>query len=381
MKAPSLFKLKLILIFLMSSSIVCCNSSEEKELSFFPEYLDFEEFTVPIPPYMTNAWNVISEVHNSDTKNIVIWDDYKKSFFEYSIDKGQVVDSLVLNGDTLNLNGFNIFSKNEKGYFISTNFDFYWLDNKGQLLSNWSKIPKGRNPLKSNDFSKVILSYDGLRQSVLNETTLPLTFRLINEFGMGVYENSFYEFPVLGSLNMETGEVSQFDVYFPKEEFKVGEESFPTKAFLSFTSCGPNCLAYIYGINEKIYFLNTKSGEVKSHSLRNEYFNVIINPISKSNFEDNTIKAEYFSKISTYSKIYYNPYNQGFVRIGEEKTQGSSRYICEIISKELEIISYMYLPQNYMKRPIFFEDEILFLYFQGYKEDEMKFLRIRLDSN
>lgn len=373
--------LKTIIILLFAGLVYSCNSVEENVNSFKPDLIEFDEFTVPIPPYMTNAWNITSEVPNSDTKNIIIWDDYKKTFFEYSIDKKAVVDSLVLNSDTLNLNGFNTFAKNDQGYFIETNFDFFWLDNNGHLVSNWSKTNRGRKSMKNHDYSKAILSSDFLKQSVLNEESLPLTFRLVNEFGFGVFEDKFYEFPVLGSVDMETGEVTQYEVYFPKDEFQIGEESFPTKAYLQFTACGDDCLAYQFGIDDRVYFVNTKTGEVKSHSIKNEYFNVNISPISKVNFENRSIKTDYSSNNTTYIKIYYNPYTRGFVRIGQEKTQGLTKTIIEIINKDMEIISYTNLPENYLRVPIFFEDEILFLYFQGYKEDEMKFLRIKLENN
>lgn len=371
--------LKTIIILLFAGLVYSCNSVEENVNSFKPDLIEFDEFTVPIPPYMTNAWNITSEVPNSDTKNIIIWDDYKKTFFEYSIDNMAVVDSLVLNSDTLNLNGFISFAKNNRGYFIETIFDFFWLDNNGQLLSNWSKTTRGSKSMKNHDYTKAILGSDGLKQSVLNEKSLPLTFRLVNEFGFGVFEDKFYEFPVLGSVDMETGEVTQYDVYFPKDEYQIGEESFPTLAFLQFTACGKDCLVFSFRIDDKIHILNTKSGEVRSHSLKNEYFNFEITPISKSNFENQSTKMAYYSATSrTYSKNFYNPYTEGFVRVGSEKIQGNQKRICEIINKEMEIVGYTFLPDNYFLPPLFFEDEILFPYFQGYKEDEMKFLRIKL---
>ncbi|MFC2188899.1 hypothetical protein ACFCT7_16410 [Fulvivirgaceae bacterium LMO-SS25] len=374
--------LKTIIILLFAGLVYSCNSVEENVNSFKPDLIEFDEFTVPIPPYMTNAWNITSEVPNSDTKNIIIWDDYKKTFFEYSIDKKAVVDSLVLNSDTLNLNGFNTFAKNNRGYFIETNFDFFWLDKNGQLLSNWSKTTRGSKSMKNHDYTKAILGSDGLKQSILNSTSFPLGYRLINERGMGVYEDVFYEFPVLGSVDMETGEVIQYEVYFPKDEYLIGEESFPTLAFLQFTACGKDCLAFSFRIDDKIHILNIKSGEVRSHSLKNEYFDVEIAPISKSNFENQSTKMAYYSSTSrTYGKNFYNPYTEGFVRVGSEKIQGNQKRICEIINKDMEIVGYTFLPDNYFLPPLFFEDEILFPYFQGYKEDEMKFVRIKLDNN
>lgn len=216
-------------------------------------------------------------------------------------------------------------------------------------------------------------------QSATGSNKTPILFTLSNVFWQGVYEDNFYSFPLFGELDLSTGELKKFPVRFPSN-FRVGNKSYPYKFQVSFIGCDDGRIAYQFGIDNVINFIDTETEEINSFEVNNPDLPVEIYPIDLDTFNDSAESKYYLDNQASYGSIYYNQYTNGFLRGYSVSKNGMKRSYMEIINEDMEVISYFELGSSYSKIPMIYPDEIWFPILRGYRTDQMKFLKVNISE-
>ena len=211
---------------------------------------------------------------------------------------------------------------------------------------------------------------------MLKDWKIPIHIELTNKAYRGVFLNDFYQRDIFATLDLKEGVLQSFPVRFPDKFYNNGF-SYPLNHLPSFTAYGDSAIAYTFGIDDVIHILHTETGEITDYKVPNPEFPLSIRPTEESTLNDRSLFGEYIEEQQYYIGLHYDPFRDGLLRVGIKKNNGITTRIFELLDKDLTIIAQFEQPSQYSGVPIFFPNEILFPFQQGYAEDEMKLMRVR----
>ena len=376
--------LLLWLLFLTTSSIIfsCASPTSEVQETLLNKGIEISEEFMPIPDSMTNEWDSRSAYFENGEKRLLVYDIYTQAIHDYSLDQSALLKSMYVFSDTLDPKNTSVkMMKTESGYIFNTSEFFGLFAFDGTLIKKWDIFYPRGNEIKNHTYDFKILPRSSINsfQSVTGVNKLPIRLFLANVFWQGVFEDEFYAYPLFGELDLRTGILKKLPVSFPSN-FRVGNKSYPYKFQPAFTGCDDGRIAYQFGIDNIIYTIDTDSEEVKSFEVTNPELPVNIYPIGVETLNDLAEARIYLDNQSTYGEIYYNQYTKGFLRSYSVTTNGQKRSYMEIINEDMEVLSYFEIDTNYSTVPMIYPGEIWFPFQRGYKENEMKLLKVTLSD-
>ncbi len=359
----------------------CGHNNNSESESLFNYGLSFEEVLVPIPDGMTNDWNFISESYTNNERVVSIYDPFNKSFYNYSLDKKILVGQTMPFSDTLNPLMVLPFIKTDDGFLANTDKGILLLTDNGTLLKRWDHPFKLRNPIPNFKYGrKVIYTSSHFKISNFSPTKIAINLRLPNSHHEGVFNSASYEFPIFGELNLLTGHLKEYPLFFPIDFLKDGK-SYPEHFDPKFTAFKKKYLAYMFGIDDKIYLYDLDNGKTTTHVVSNPKFPINVPSIEIDFFKNKAAFSAYKSTLNHYFALFYDYQNNVLLRYYAGQVDGGDRRrFVEILNDKLEIVSYFEVDSKYMVTPLFFPNEIWFPYFSGFKSDTMNFFKVVLEK-
>jgi hypothetical protein len=375
-----LINIYFILISLVMYS--CTSQSPEVQEPLLNRGIELSEEFMSIPNSMTNAWDFTSAYFENGEKRLLIYDMPKKAIHDYSLDQGLLANSMYIFSDTLDPKNTPLsMKKTERGYIFNSSDFFGLFSFNGMLIKKWDIFYPRGNEIKNHTYDFKILPRSSINsfQSVTGIDKLPIRLFLANVFWQGVFEDEFYAYPLFGELDLRTGILKKLPVSFPSN-FRVGNKSYPYKFQPAFTGCDDGRIAYQFGIDNIIHIIDTETEEIESFKVDNPDLPVEIYPIDIETFNNQAESQYYLANQATYGSIYYNQYTNGFLRSYSVSKNGVKKNYMEILNEDLEIVSYFEIVSSYSKVPLIYPDEIWFPFQRGYKENEMKLLKVTLSD-
>ena len=374
---------RLTAISLFLVIIVSCQQPQQ-ETSIVPQLsLSIDEVKVPLSDDMPNDWNGVTSSFENGERLLHIYDVYRKNIIQYSLDQEKLLKRVLPFSDTLDPRNVSVslYRLNNGYYLSSASLGFMKIDEEGKLIRVWDHFIPRRARIKNWDYDTKyrLRSSKNLILSMLDEWTIPIHIELANVFMDGVYLNDFYTHDIFASLDMNSGELVQFPIRFP-EQFNTNDLSYPRHLIPAFVGMGASKMAYFFGHNDNINLLDTQSGKVEELKVSNPNFPVNINPIDRASFLNSTITEEVYANSNYYIGLYFDPYRKGLLRTGINIQDGISSRIYELLDENLKIVAQFEQPTIDYSRPLFFPNEIWFPYDQGFAENEMKLLRVRIEE-
>ena len=330
---------------------------------------------------MPNDWMGVTSSIENNQRVIHIYDGYQKEIIQYNLDRKVIMKRISFLADTLNLGSspFALF-KRKDGYFLSASHKaFLVTDDNGQVLRKWDNyIPKTGIITNWNYSPKFSLrSYNTLTQSMLDDWNIPIHIEAANNAFNAVYKEDFTDRDLFATLDLENGKLRIFPIRFP-QQFSANGNSYPMNYLPSFTAMGESRIAYSFGIDDVLYVLNTKSGVIEEFKVSNPNFSLNIFPVDQASFNDPAFLDDYSESLQYYGSLYYDPYREALLRVGFKQNNGQRVRVFELLDKEMNIIAQFEQSGVFSGRPLFFPNEMWFAYLQGYKEDTMKLMRVRV---
>jgi len=354
------------------------NSSNESLLN---NKLSFEEVLVQIPDGMTNDWNYISESYTNNERIVSIYDQFNKRFDNYSLDRNELIGHIMPFSDTLNPFMVLPFMKTNDGFLANTDKGILLLGDNGSLLKRWDHPFKMRNPIPNFNYGKkVIYTSSHFKISTLGPSKIAINLRLPNSHHEGVFNPATFESPIFGELNLLTGHFKEYQIFFPTDFLKDGK-SYPEHFDPKFTAYKEKYLAYIFGIDDKIYLYNLDNTEITNHVVSNPKFPINVSSIDINSFKNKAEFSDYKNTLDHYFALFYDNQNNILLRYYAGKVDsGDRKRFVEILNDRFEVVSYFEVDSKYMVTPLFFPNEIWFPYFSGFKSDTMKFYKVVLEN-
>lgn len=373
-----------LLLIHLASLFGCSHISDEGKVDLENANLFIQEVLVPIPDSMTNDWNFIAESMEDGEKLVYVFDLYSKGIHSYSLDRMELKSTIFpFSSDTLSAMSVIPFRKITGGYQVNTEKGLLQLTDKGLLNRKWDHPFQRSNPIPDFTYGQnLILFSSDFKMSGFDDSRVPITYRLINTDEDGVYQDQFYEKPLFGEFNFNTGELINYPISLP-ENFRSNGTSYPSLFAPKFTAFGEKKLAYLTGLDDLIQIFDITTNEITSYKVTNPDFKINIYPIDEATLKNPDQYREYRDGTSIYNGLHYDPVNSIFLRFYSGSKSGAikkNRYV-EILNEDLELLSYFTLDKEFLgaTNPLFFPGEIWFPYFMGYGQDEMKFTKIVLD--
>ncbi len=360
----------------------CTSKPKQVQETLLNRGIKISEVLMPIPDDITNTWDNRSAYSKDGEKRLLVYDVSTKAIHDYSLNQSSLLKSMYVFSDTLDPKNTSVkMKKTESGYIFNSSEFFGLFAFDGTLVKKWDIFYPRGNEIKNHTYDFKILPRSSINsfQSVTGIDKLPIRLFLANVFWQGVYEDEFYAYPLFGELDLRTGILKKLPVSFPSN-FREGNKSYPYKFQPAFTGCDDGRIAYQFGIDNIIYTIDADTEEIKSFEVANPELSVNIYPIGVETLNDLAETRIYLDNQATYGEIYYNQYTNGFLRSYSVATNGKKRSYMEIINEDMEVVSYFEIDINYSTVPMIYPDEIWFPFQRGYKENEMKFLKISLSN-
>jgi len=369
-----------LLFISIISTLVSCQVQQETNVDLKP-FLKVDELYLPIPENMPNDWYNLTGSIEDRVRVLHIYDKKEKNIIQYSIDEEKILNKVNPFFDTLDPGNIPVsLYRIENGYFLDAGakLGFLVINDQGDLINIWNYFRPISNIITNweYNFKYSLRSSKTSKLSMFDGTTIPIYIELANVLNDAVYSEDFYDHDIFASLNLKTGNLTRHVSSFP-DSFKVGRLSFPELYIPSFTATFDNKIAYSFGFEKTVYFLDLTTNEVSSVDINNPSFQVNMKPVSRESFLNREYYKDFSSNFSFYAGLFYDPYNSNLVRMGVKRTGTTTSRLFEIIDKEMNIVGQFEQPLSYSPIPVFFLNEILFPYLQGYKEDTMKLMRVR----